>query len=331
MSIQYKLALDVMSGERDPLASIGAAVEALHNDDALGVFLVGDENIISEHFPNDLMHRAEIIHTDEVVSMDESPVDALRKKKNSSMRLAINLVSEGKADACVSSGNTGALMANAKYVLKTLPTIDRPAFMKAIPTKGDYTYMLDLGANSSCTSDQLYQFALMGNIVAREIKGISSPKVALLNIGEEEIKGHEMIKEASILLEDSSINYVGYIEGNDIVENKADVIVTDGFTGNIAIKSMVGPIGLMVSVLKDSLNDASIDDSIKDGAQFALDIFKKSIDPRRHNGALLVGLNGIVVKSHGSSDSYGHYHALLTAIDEVKKEIIPKMIETFEN
>ena len=330
MSIQYKLALDVMSGERDPLASIGAAVEALHNDDALGVFLVGDENIISEHFPNDLMHRAEIIHTDEVVSMDESPVDALRKKKNSSMRLAINLVSEGKADACVSSGNTGALMANAKYVLKTLPTIDRPAFMKAIPTKGDYTYMLDLGANSSCTADQLYQFALMGNVVAREIKGISSPKVALLNIGEEEIKGHEMIKEASILLEDSPINYVGYIEGNDIVENKADVIVTDGFTGNIAIKSMEGTIGLMVSVLKDSLNDASNDDSIKDGSQFALDIFKKSIDPRRHNGALLVGLNGIVVKSHGSSDSYGHYHALLTAIDEVKKEIIPKMIETFE-
>jgi len=330
LSIQYKLALDVMSGERDPLASIGAAVEALKNDDALGVFLVGDERIISEHFPNDLMQRAEIIHTDEVVSMDESPIDALRKKKNSSMRLAINLISEGKADACVSSGNTGALMANGKYVLKTLPTIDRPAFMKAIPTKGNYTYMLDLGANSSCTADQLYQFALMGNIVAREIKGISSPKVALLNIGEEEIKGHEMIKEASILLEDSSINYVGYIEGNDIVENKADVIVTDGFTGNIAIKAMEGTIGLMVSVLKDSLNDASNDDSVKDGSQFALDIFKKSIDPRRHNGALLVGLNGIVVKSHGSSDSYGHYHALLTAIDEVKKEIIPKMIETFE-
>ena len=207
-----------MSGERDPLASIGAAIEALKNDDALKVFLVGDESIIAKHFPKELMHRAEIIHTDEVVSMDESPVDALRKKKNSSMRLSVNLVSEGKADACVSSGNTGALMANAKYVLKTLPTIDRPAFMKAIPTKRGYTYMLDLGANSTCTAEQLYQFALMGNLVAREIKGISSPKVALLNIGEEEIKGHEMIKEASILLEESPINYVGYIEGNDIVE-----------------------------------------------------------------------------------------------------------------
>ena len=276
------------------------------------------------------MHRAEIIHTDEVVSMDESPVDALRKKKNSSMRLSVNLVSEGKADACVSSGNTGALMANAKYVLKTLPTIDRPAFMKAIPTKGGYTYMLDLGANSTCTAEQLYQFALMGNLVAREIKGISSPKIALLNIGEEEIKGHEMIKEASILLEESPINYVGYIEGNDIVEDKADVIVTDGFTGNIAIKAMEGTIGLMVSVLKGSLNDAPDEDSVSNGSQFALDIFKESIDPRRHNGALLVGLNGIVVKSHGSSDSYGHYHAILTAVDEVKKEIIPKMIETFE-
>ena len=224
-----------MSGDRDPLASIGAAIEALKNDDALKVFLVGDESIIAKHFPKELMHRAEIIHTDEVVSMHDSPVDAMRKKKNSTMRLSVNLVSEGKADACVSSGNTGALMANAKYVLKTLPTIDRPAFMKAIPTKGGYTYMLDLGANSTCTAEQLYQFALMGNLVAREIKGISSPKVALLNIGEEEIKGHEMIKEASILLEESPINYVGYIEGNDIVEDKADVIVTDGFTGNIAI------------------------------------------------------------------------------------------------
>ena len=318
-----------MSGERDPHASIDAAIQALKNDDALEFYLVGNEEKILDLFPQDLMQRVEIIHTDEVVSMDESPVDALRKKKNSSMRLSVNLVSEGKADACVSSGNTGALMANAKYVLKTLPTIDRPAFMKAIPTKGDYTYMLDLGANSSCSAEQLYQFALMGNVVAREIKGISSPRVALLNIGEEEIKGHEMIKEASILLEDSPINYVGYIEGNDIVENKADVIVTDGFTGNIAIKAMEGTIALMTSVLKESLDDESINESDSLGSKYALDIFKKSIDPRKHNGAFLVGLNGIVVKSHGSSDSYGYYHAILTAVNEVKKEIIPKLIDTF--
>jgi len=319
-----------MSGERDPHASIDAAIQALKNDDALKFYLVGDEKKILDHFPKELMQRVEIIHTDEVVSMDESPVDALRKKKNSSMRLSVNLVSEGKADACVSSGNTGALMANAKYVLKTLPTIDRPAFMKAIPTKGDYTYMLDLGANSTCTAEQLYQFALMGNVVAREIKGISSPKVALLNIGEEEIKGHEMIKEASLLLEESFINYVGYLEGNDIVENKADVIVTDGFTGNIAIKAMEGTIELMTSVLKESLIDESNDESASMGSKYALDIFKNSIDPRKHNGAFLVGLNGIVIKSHGSSDSYGYYHAILTAVNEVKKEIIPKLIDTFK-
>ena len=318
-----------MSGERDPHASIEAAIQALKNDDALEFYLVGNEEKILDLFPEDLMQRVEIIHTDEVVSMDESPVDALRKKKNSSMRLSVNLVSEGKADACVSSGNTGALMANAKYVLKTLPTIDRPAFMKAIPTKGDYTYMLDLGANSSCSAEQLYQFALMGNVVAREIKGILTPRIALLNIGEEEIKGHEMIKEASILLEDSPINYVGYIEGNDIVENKADVIVTDGFTGNIAIKAMEGTIALMTSVLKESLDDESINESDSLGSKYALDIFKNSIDPRKHNGAFLVGLNGIVVKSHGSSDSYGYYHAILTAVNEVKKEIIPKLIDTF--
>ena len=319
-----------MSGERDPLTSIDAAIEALKNDDALQLSLVGDESIVMEHFPKELMPRVDIVHTTEVVSMDDAPIDALRKKKNSSMRLAVNLVSEGMADACVSSGNTGALMANAKYVLKTLPSIDRPAFMKAIPTKGDYTYMLDLGANSTCTAEQLYQFALMGDVVAREIKGISEPKIALLNIGEEEIKGHEMIKEASTLLEQSSINYVGYVEGNDIVENKADVIVTDGFTGNIAIKAMEGTIELMTSVLKESISDESADDSASDGSKFALDIFKKSIDPRKHNGALLVGLNGIVVKSHGSSDSYGHYHAILTAVNEAKKEIIPKLIETLE-
>jgi len=319
-----------MSGERDPHASIDAAIQALKNDDALKFYLVGDEKKILDHFPKELMQRVEIIHTNEVVSMDESPVDALRKKKNSSMRLSVNLVSEGKADACVSSGNTGALMANAKYVLKTLPTIDRPAFMKAIPTKGDYTYMLDLGANSTCTAEQLYQFALMGNIVAREIKGISSPKVALLNIGEEEIKGHEMIKEASLLLEESFINYVGYLEGNDIVENKADVIVTDGFTGNIAIKAMEGTIELMTSVLKESLIDESNEESASMGSKYALDIFKNSIDPRKHNGAFLVGLNGIVIKSHGSSDSYGYYHAILTAVNEVKKEIIPKFIDTFK-
>ncbi|MBC85405.1 MAG: phosphate acyltransferase [Acidimicrobiaceae bacterium] len=330
MITDYKLALDVMSGEKDPHASIDAAIQALENDDALKFYLVGDEKKILDHFPKELMQRIEIIHTDEVVSMDESPVDALRKKKNSSMRLSVNLVSEGKADACVSSGNTGALMANAKYVLKTLPTIDRPAFMKAIPTKGDYTYMLDLGANSTCTAEQLYQFALMGNVVAREIKGISSPKVALLNIGEEEIKGHEMIKEASLLLEESSINYVGYLEGNDIVENKADVIVTDGFTGNIAIKAMEGTIELMTSVLKQSLIDESNDESASGGSKYALDIFKSSIDPRKHNGAFLVGLNGIVIKSHGSSDSYGYYHAILTAVNEVKKEIIPKLIDTFK-
>lgn len=318
-----------MSGERDPHASINAAIQALKNDDALEFYLVGNEEKILDLFPEDLMQRVEIIHTDEVVSMDESPIDALRKKKNSSMRLSVNLVSEGKADACVSSGNTGALMANAKYVLKTLPTIDRPAFMKAIPTKGDYTYMLDLGANSSCSAEQLYQFALMGNVVAREIKGILTPRIALLNIGEEEIKGHEMIKEASILLEDSPINYVGYIEGNDIVENKADVIVTDGFTGNIAIKAMEGTIALMTSVLKESLDDESINESDSLGSKYALDIFKNSIDPRKHNGAFLVGLNGIVVKSHGSSDSYGYYHAILTAVNEVKKEIIPKLIDTF--
>ncbi len=319
-----------MSGERDPLTSIDAAIEALKNDDALQLSLVGDESIVMEHFPKELMPRVDIVHTTEVVSMDDAPIDALRKKKNSSMRLAVNLVSEGMADACVSSGNTGALMANAKYVLKTLPSIDRPAFMKAIPTKGDYTYMLDLGANSTCTAEQLYQFALMGDVVAREIKGISEPKIALLNIGEEEIKGHEMIKEASTLLEQSSINYVGYVEGNDIVENKADVIVTDGFTGNIAIKAMEGTIELMTSVLKESISEESADDSASDGSKFALDIFKKNIDPRKHNGALLVGLNGIVVKSHGSSDSYGHYHAILTAVNEVKKEIIPKLIETLE-
>ena len=320
-----------MSGENDPIASLEGAIEALHNDDRIELFLVGDEPSIKQNFPNELLPRIEIIHTTEVVSMSESPIDALRKKKNSSMRLAIDLVGEGKADACVSSGNTGALMANAKYVLKTLPSIDRPAFMKAIPTKRMNTvYMLDLGANTTSSAKQLYQFALMGNVIAREIKGLETPRVALLNIGAEEIKGHEMIKEASNMLEKSNINYIGYIEGNDIVDNKADVIVTDGFTGNIAIKTMEGTIELIMSVLQESLSNNFDKESIYDNKNSALKILQDSIDPRKYNGALLVGLNGVVVKSHGSTDSFGYYNAILTAIEEIKKEIIPNMIATFK-
>ena len=258
--------------------------------------------------------------------MNDSPMDVLRRKKQSSMRLAVELVANKKADACISSGNTGALLAISKYLLKTIPNISRPALAKSIPTIKSFTYMLDLGANSNCTAEQLLEFAKMGSVIAKEIKNIKEPRICLLNIGHERIKGHEVIKEAATLLEKSDLNYIGFIEGNYIVEDYADVVVTDGFTGNIAVKTMEGSINMLNGFISDAFNSNPYNKIASFLAKPALNEFKSRIDPRRFNGGLLLGLNGVVVKSHGASDSFGFYHALLSAIDEVEKDIIKKLI-----
>ena len=329
MSDFITLSLDVMSGEKDPEASINAALNLLELREDVRIFLVGDKDIIEKQTLGKTGNRLQILHAKEIVEMNDPPVVVLRQKKQSSMRLAIDLVKDGVAQACVSSGNTGALMAISKYVLKTIPSIDRPALMTSIPTIKDSTYFLDLGANSICTPEQLYQFALMGNVIAREIRGIDQPRIGLLNMGAEASKGNQVIKEAAKLMNSSSMNFIGYVEGNNLVEDIADVVVCDGFTGNIALKTMEGSVRLVLRFLEDAFNSSAFNKLSSIVSKSAFNQVKEKIDPRRYNGALLLGLNGVVVKSHGDSDSFGIHHALITAIEEVQKDIVSKLIGAF--
>ena len=318
-----------MSGENDPDASILGALDLLSSREDIKLILVGDSESIKNKITNADQNRIEIIHTDEIIEMDDSPLDALRKKKNSSMRVAIDLVRDKKAQACISSGNTAALLAISKNSLKTIPTIDRPALMTSIPTKRGFVYILDLGANTLCSAEQLTQFALMGSTVAKEIKNIDKPRVGLLNIGQEEIKGNESIRDASLLISKTSLNYIGFIEPTNIVEDIADVIVTDGFTGNIVIKSMEGTVNLVSDYIREAFGYNFYNKLMGILAKPVLGRFKARLYPRHYNGALLLGLNGIVVKSHGGTDSYGFHHALLTAVDEIEKDIVSKLKATF--
>ena len=329
MSDFITLSLDVMSGEKDPEASIIAALNLLEIREDLRIILVGNEDIIEKLTSGKTNDRLQILHAKDIVQMSDSPVVVLRQKKKSSMRLAVNLVRDGVAQACVSSGNTGALMAISKYALKTIPTIHRPALMTSIPTIKGSTYVLDLGANSSCTPEQLYQFALMGNVIAREIQGFDQPRIGLLNMGVEASKGNQVIKKAAKLMKSSSMNFIGYVEGNNLVEDIADVVVCDGFTGNISLKTMEGSVRLVLRFLEDAFNSSAFNKFSSIGSKPALNQVKDKIDPRRYNGALLLGLNGVVVKSHGDSDAFGMHHALITAIEEVQKDIVTKLIGAF--
>jgi glycerol-3-phosphate acyltransferase PlsX len=266
----------------------------------------------------------------EVVAMDEPPADALRRKKDSSLRVAIELVKKGEADACVSSGNTGALMATARYILKTLPGIDRPAIIAAVPGINGPTYMLDLGANVGCTSEQLLQFALMGSVVAGDMLEVAQPRVGLLNIGQEDMKGNEVVREAGELLAASGLNYTGFIEGDGIFCADVDVVVSDGFVGNVALKTMEGVAGLIVSVLKEEFHRNVLRNVQGLVAKSALEAIRERLDPRRYNGASLVGLNGIVLKSHGSADKFAFENAVKVAIVEARKGVplqIGKLID----
>jgi glycerol-3-phosphate acyltransferase PlsX len=317
------IALDAMSGDLGAEVVVRAAVASLEQHPNLSLVLVGNEQELQRLVANlsGVAQRLTICHATEVVGMSESAADALRKKKDSSMRVAIDLVKEGKADACVSAGNTGALMATAKFVLKMLPGIERPAIIAELPAIGGTVHMLDLGANTASDAELLFQFALMGSIVTSDIRRIEHPRVALLNIGVEASKGHEAIKDAATLLAASGLNYVGFIEGNEIFSGKADVVVTDGFTGNIALKTMEGTVGLASHYLRRAFTRSLL---TKVQAFFAAPVLKSlaiEMDSRNYNGASLVGLNGIVIKSHGSADAYAFQHAIETALVEVKNQV----------
>ena len=300
-----------------------AAHQLLRKYPQLHLVIVGDHDELSGHITRIVGNeqRLAVEHASEVVDMSESAVDALRKKKDSSMRVAINLVKEGRAQACVSAGNTGALMATAKYVLKMLPGIDRPAIITELPAKGGSLHMLDLGANTLCSAEHLFQFAVMGSIVTADITGIKNPRVALLNIGAEDTKGHDTVKDAATMLNASSLNYVGFIEGSELFSGKADVVVTDGFTGNVALKTMEGTVGLAWHYLKREFSRNWLSKLQAVLARAVLKNLAVEMDPRNYNGATLVGLNGIVIKSHGGADSYAFQHAIETAIVEVENQV----------
>jgi glycerol-3-phosphate acyltransferase PlsX len=254
----------------------------------------------------------------------------LRRKKDSSMRVAINLVKDGAAAACVSAGNTGALMATAKFVLKMLPGIDRPAIVAEIPTRDGSMHMLDLGANTQATPEHLFQYAVMGSIIAADINRLDNPRVALLNIGAEDIKGHETVKEAAALLNASALNYVGFIEGNDLMSGKTDVVVTDGFTGNVALKTMEGTVAVCKYHLRAAFGRNWLTRLQALVAAPVLKHLGAQMDSRKYNGATLAGLNGIVIKSHGSADAFAFQHAIDTAIVEVRNQLpqqIGKLLE----
>jgi glycerol-3-phosphate acyltransferase PlsX len=324
MNSGVTIALDAMGGDFGPEVIVPAARRATAEDKDLRMILVGDEaglRAALESGKNADNDRLSIHHAGQTVGMDEAPSSALRNKKDSSMRVAIDLVKNGLAGACVSAGNTGALMATARFVLKMLPGIDRPAICTSLPTMTGHTWMLDLGANVDCNAQHLLQFALMGSVLADAVDNNSQPRIGLLNIGEEEIKGNEQVKEAARLLAGSPLNYSGYAEGDDIYKGTFDVIVCDGFVGNISLKSVEGVAKMISYFIRQEFTRNALTRLAGLIALPVLRSFRRRIDPRRYNGASLLGLKGIVVKSHGSADVLSFANAIKVAAVEVRKSV----------
>jgi phosphate acyltransferase len=319
VSALLHIAIDAMSGDRGPAVSVPAAVAAAHEFDDVRFTLIGRQPDLERQLGNSFPANVSCMFAADVVEMTDHPRDALRRKKDSSMRRAIDLVKSNDAHACVSAGNTGALMATAHFVLKMLPGVERPAIISLIPSRGGHTYMLDLGANASCTPVQLSQFAVMGSVLAADLEGAHAiPRVGLLNIGTEDIKGNDIVQAAHNLLGAMDINYVGFVEGDDIFSDKVDVVVTDGFTGNVALKTMEGAARLITDVLREEFSRNSLRKLGFVAARPALRAFRARIDPRRYNGASMIGLNGIVIKSHGGADLFGFQRAIEVAVLEAR-------------
>jgi phosphate acyltransferase len=324
------VAVDAMGGDHGPPVTVPACFAFLEAAPHARVVLVGMsaplEAAMAKARPH-LRDRITIRAATEVVDMDEPPADALRKKKDSSMRVAINLVKDGTANACVSAGNTGALMAIARFVLKTLPGIDRPAIASQLPTKTGDTLVLDLGANVNCTADNLIQFAAMGSALVSAVAGIERPTIGLLNIGEEDIKGSDVVKEVAELLKASTLNFYGNVEGDDIYMGTTDVVVCDGFVGNVMLKTSEGLAHMLYEFLKTEFTRNLLTRAAAAVVYPVLMSFKRRIDPRRYNGATLVGLKGVVVKSHGGADAFAFANALRRAAAEVEHGVLEKIAQ----
>jgi len=311
-----------MGGDRGPSVIVPAALAAAREFADVRFTLVGRESSLAHEIGRGAPHNVSLLFANDVVEMTDHPREALRRKKDSSMRRAIDLVKAHEAHACVSAGNTGALMATAHFVLKMLPGVERPAIVSLIPSRGGHTYMLDLGANASCTPAQLYQFAVMGSVLAADLEGAHArPRVGLLNIGEEEIKGNEVVQAAHNLMGAGDINYVGFVEGHDIFSDKVDVVVTDGFTGNVALKAMEGAARLIADAMREEFTRTAARKLGYLAARPSLRALRMRIDPRRYNGATMVGLNGIVIKSHGGADLFGFQRAIEVAVLEARNGV----------
>ncbi|MGB1612174.1 MAG: phosphate acyltransferase PlsX [Arenicellales bacterium] len=318
-----RLAIDVMGGDIGPDATIPGVERALGQYSNLHCLLVGNETAIRSRIARGLIDtRVSVVSSTEVVEMDESPAAALRFKKNSSMRVAINLLASGEADACVSSGNTGALMATGRFVLKMLPGIDRPAIIAPLPRANGHVHVLDLGANVGSSPATLAQFALMGESMLRSLEALASPSVGLLNIGSEENKGNDTVKAAAELIKDSGINYVGYVEGDDIFNGSVDLIVCDGFEGNIALKTSEGLAQMLSKIIKEEFFRNPFRKIAGLIASPVLKSVRARMDHRQYNGAMLLGLNGALVKSHGGADALAFANAIGVARLAASKNVV---------
>jgi len=321
-----RIAIDCMGGDHGPSVTVPAAIRFLAEHPAAHLLLVGQEDVLRPLIGTQAGNpRVRIVHASEVVGMDESPALALRNKKDSSMRVAINLVKAGEADACVSAGNTGALMAISRFVLKMLPGIDRPAICAPLPTARGHTHMLDLGANVDCGPEHLLQFGIMGAMLVEAMEHKERPTVGILNIGEEEIKGNEVVKAAAELLRASGLNFIGNVEGDGIYKGEADVIVCDGFVGNVALKTSEGLAQMLASALKSEFRRNWLTKVAALIAISVLNNFKKRFDHRRYNGAILLGLKGISVKSHGSADELAFGTAIARAYDAAENRALERI------
>jgi glycerol-3-phosphate acyltransferase PlsX len=324
------IAVDAMGGDHGPSVTIPASLAFLEEAPQARIIAVGNPEQLAAalaHARSSASDRLTLQSAAEVVEMTESPALALRTKKDSSMRVAINLVKDGTAHACVSAGNTGALMAISRFVLKTLPGIDRPAIASQLPTKKGVTTALDLGANVNCSAEQLLQFAVMGSALVAAVEGIERPTVGLLNIGEEEIKGNELAKDTGELLRQSGLNFYGNVEGSDIYKGTTDVVVCDGFVGNVALKTSEGLATMLYEFLKDEFTRNALTKLAAAIAYPVLRAFKQRIDPRHYNGATLIGLKGVVVKSHGSADALAFRYALRKAYAEAANGVLDRIAQ----
>ncbi len=322
-----------MGGDYGPEVVVPAAILALKAHPDIHMILVGDKDVLTDklqqHNVLDNEHFS-IHHASQQVAMDESPAIALRTKKDSSMRVAINLVKDGTASACVSAGNTGALMATARFVLKTLPGIERPAIISELPTIKGHTYVLDLGANVDSSAEHMVQFAVMGSVLAELVDGIENPTIGLLNIGSEEIKGNERVKEAARLIAETDLNYYGFVEGDGLYRGEVDVLVCDGFVGNVALKASEGVVHMIRHFLRQSFGRNIFTKLAGLIASPVLKRFRDELDPRAHNGANFIGLQGIVIKSHGGTDEIGFANAINIAIIEAEHDIPNKISKHLE-